>query len=480
MNASAELRFRLLAVLVGSSTLACGGATSDGLSSGGAGGTGGTTGGAGGSTTTGGTGGFVAGGTGGTTGGFGGVSTGGASTGGASTGGFGGVSTGGVGGAAGTAGVGGTSGGAGGSAGFGGIGGSSGAGGAGGGLITYGEVQCDAWCEGKTWDSCWPEGQVPVWPGVPMSNACPGAHEVDNQSYPLCGPGEVWFYDSQKKVPGMCCYTTEPQCLVGRPFVVAGEQRLAPAAARGDWGSHVLAMDEAEIDSATREQLHAVWLDDARQEHASVAAFAQLTLQLLALGAPPELLAASQVAGADEVRHAQGCFALASRFGSGLVGPGPLPVNGALDSIDLVSVAVATFEEGCVGETVAALLATEMRGHARDTQVVTLLNAIAEEEAQHAELAWSIVRWAVQLGGDNVKSAIACKLAEMQRVIHTRAAAEFEGDVEAWHAFGRLTPREALSVEREALDAVIAPCVDQLLASPSAARPSPVLSAQLS
>ena len=43
----------------------------------------------------------------------------------------------------------------------------------------------------------------------------------------------------------------------------------------------------------------------AQEEHASIAAFARLTLQLMALGAPPELISASIRAQADELSHAQ-------------------------------------------------------------------------------------------------------------------------------------------------------------------------------
>jgi hypothetical protein len=46
-------------------------------------------------------------------------------------------------------------------------------------------------------------------------------------------------------------------------------------------------------------------------EHASVAAFARFTLDLLALGAPADLVQSAQQALGDEIAHAELCFGLA-------------------------------------------------------------------------------------------------------------------------------------------------------------------------
>ncbi len=49
------------------------------------------------------------------------------------------------------------------------------------------------------------------------------------------------------------------------------------------------------------------WTETARLEHASIAAFARFVLQLMALGAPAELVAADVLAtiATDEARHAE-------------------------------------------------------------------------------------------------------------------------------------------------------------------------------
>jgi hypothetical protein len=47
-------------------------------------------------------------------------------------------------------------------------------------------------------------------------------------------------------------------------------------------------------------------------------------LELLALGAPAELVEKAHVAALDEIEHARICFALASAYGGERYGPGPL------------------------------------------------------------------------------------------------------------------------------------------------------------
>jgi hypothetical protein len=129
-------------------------------------------------------------------------------------------------------------------------------------------------------------------------------------------------------------------------------------------------------------------------EHASIAAFARFSLQLLALGAPASLVEASAQALVDETRHARLCFGLAARYAEGEMAPGPLDVNGALDQVDLLDIVRLAIDEGCVGESVAALEAQAAADLATDPSVKRLLAAIAADETRHAELAFRFVAWA--------------------------------------------------------------------------------------
>jgi len=187
-----------------------------------------------------------------------------------------------------------------------------------------------------------------------------------------------------------CCYLDPSGIPCGRPFLVGGELRRAPAIETADWIDEPIDGDDS-LDDRTRRALALAWLDDARLEHASVASFARFTLDLLALGAPADLVADAQRAAADEVRHAQRCFSLATRYHGEALGPGPLAVDGSIGATTLVDAAVAAVREGCVGETTASLSAAAQLDRASDTKVRVTLTAIAEDEARHAELAWRFV-----------------------------------------------------------------------------------------
>ena len=95
-------------------------------------------------------------------------------------------------------------------------------------------------------------------------------------------------------------------------MIIDGEARLAEPATRSDWCSARPVGETVAVDAATRRALREAWLADALLEHASIASFSRFTLELMALGAPPSLVAASLAAGDDEIRHARACFSLSA------------------------------------------------------------------------------------------------------------------------------------------------------------------------
>ena len=85
------------------------------------------------------------------------------------------------------------------------------------------------------------------------------------------------------------------------------EHTHLPKAARGQAWTDGTVPEVVGIGAWERAVLGQAWLVSARMEHASVAAFGQLSLHLAALGAPPELVARTHLAALDEVRHSQRC-----------------------------------------------------------------------------------------------------------------------------------------------------------------------------
>jgi hypothetical protein len=192
---------------------------------------------------------------------------------------------------------------------------------------------------------------------------------------------------------------------IGRPFLVAGQERLACPAHRADWARD-FAPPPCAVEEPLRGALALAWTRAGLMEHASIAAFARFTLQLLSLGAPAELVERAQRALADETRHARICFAFASAHAAEAVGPGALDVSQALSEGSFEHIVCTAIHEGCVGETLAAAEAREAAANASDPRVAAELHAIAEDEAEHAVLAWRFVAWAIDVAGARARAAI--------------------------------------------------------------------------
>jgi hypothetical protein len=148
------------------------------------------------------------------------------------------------------------------------------------------------------------------------------------------------------------------------------------------------------------------WLRAGLEEHSSIAAFVRLAFELVELGAPRALVTRSLRAANDEVRHAASCFGLASAHLGRELWPGALPVPARAREADLVTLAVEALTDGCFGEGVAARLA-QLRAHSSEDPVARAVHReIARDEARHAELAWSTLRWCLSAGGDRVRHAL--------------------------------------------------------------------------
>jgi hypothetical protein len=242
----------------------------------------------------------------------------------------------------------------------------------------------------------------------------------------------------------------QPAC--GRPFLIDGEERRAPLGRGLDWADEL--PEIGGIGALTSDQRAAVarhFADAALMEHASIAAFARFSLQLLALGAPSDLVMETARAMADETRHARLCFGLAERYGLRSVAPGKLDVTGALGEVDLLDVVEMVTLEGCIGESTAALEAAWAADSALDPVVKEALAGIAEDEARHAALAFRFVAWA---------AARDARVLPRVRALVARAAAEISGTEEraagsALEAHGVLDLRTRQAARAAALGDVI-------------------------
>ena len=311
-------------------------------------------------------------------------------------------------------------------------------------------------------------------------------------------------FDCTPTQPRLACWTKELECdsvycggssaaciegacvrkpVCGRPFLIDSVERRADVVSRRGWSPETLADDvgnESELDPAVRAALAAHWSRSAAMEHASIAAFARFSLQLLSLGAPSNLVERTARALADETRHTQICFALASRYAGEQLGPAPLAIDGCLESVELRGIVETAFVEACIGETTAALEAYEAARLARDPVVQQALLGIARDESAHAELGFAFVSWILDTRPElreELAVSLRARLARERELGGAACPPTADNSERAELSdHGVLPPSTSAWIRRLALSTVVEPCLERLLA-PTLVRPSPALEA---
>ena len=267
-----------------------------------------------------------------------------------------------------------------------------------------------------------------------------------------------------------CCYAVHRMCGGGRAWLDAAGEPVVPAVREGaDVPGRASPLTPLSVSAEVRDAIARGWLRDALAEHASIAAFARAALELLALGAPASLIEGCHLAALDEVRHARVCFALATAWLGREVSAGPLPALPPRET-SFVELARNTFLEGCVGETVAALVALRASEACVDPQVRAALAAIAADEERHAALAFRTVAYAVEAGGAPVIEALLAASREGVPAIAIATSPAPSSRTAILAAHGRLDDDAVAACAHDAWHATILPLLRALLASKHAAR----------
>jgi hypothetical protein len=191
--------------------------------------------------------------------------------------------------------------------------------------------------------------------------------------------------------------------VTGKPVLI--ECSICP----GDVGRRPEGFDATPAQSNATTPLGAFFAEVARLEAASIDAFERLEDELAQHGAPRHLVEAASLSRADEVEHARVMGDFAQRHGAT---PAYAP-RGSWGPRPLVDVARENMVEGCVRETLGALVAEWQAAHAPDPELAAALGQIARDELRHAALSWAIARWS-----DSVLTPD-----ERADVAHARAAA---------------------------------------------------------
>lgn len=248
----------------------------------------------------------------------------------------------------------------------------------------------------------------------------------------------------------------EVSCTPGRPLKVDGVARTAPVGAVAGWAAALAPAVPAS--RKARRALAAAWGEVGALEHASVGSFARFSLELMGLGAPPELLREAHQAAADEVEHSKLAFGLASAYAGQPVGPGPMSLSGVAPATDAAAIVAALVEEACVNETLAAAEAEAAAEGCADPVVAEVLRRIAADEARHAALGWRCLAWLLAERPELVPAAEAAFAAQERRL-----AARPPGSGHDLAALGLLSPAARTRTHDAAWQEVVSPCRAALL-----------------
>ena len=338
----------------------------------------------------------------------------------------------------------------------------------------HGQCCFEVHCAAPVGNTCVSPDQAALTNLPPGSGEC----ECDTRSGP--------FQNSDPEAADVCCYLVGSIGCDGRPLMIEGAPRLAEViTGTGAWSQGLSGAatpgggecegargSAAPLDALGRARMADRWAERARYEHASIASFARFSMALLSCGAPPELVAASQQAGLDEVNHARLALAIASEYAGKRLDLGPLDISGAMSGeTTLEALAVATVIEGCVGETLSAMeaaataaAATAAGGSSRSVREA--LSAIAEDETRHAELAWAFVRWAAGVGGPALCGRIGAAFSQaFEQVRGGEQAGAREEEIAGSEAHGFLPAAEVARLRRDAIATVLRPAAVALLSA---------------
>ena len=231
----------------------------------------------------------------------------------------------------------------------------------------------------------------------------------------------------------------------GRQLRRRGQVLLPEVDDGADWALRTFALEDEHAPAGLADQ----WRENGKTEHASVAAFARLTLDLMALGAPPHLIAAANQDALDEIRHAELCFSLATALDGRRVSPAPFPEAQRVATLSrsrpfaLARLAVSSLVDGALHEGVSARIIAQLAKRSAFPAIRDMLKSIAADEGRHSAHGWDVVLWCVEVGGSPVRAALLgalCGLPNEMRTSLPEPAAN--GGWERWGIHGHALENE--------------------------------------
>ncbi|MCA9644382.1 MAG: hypothetical protein KC492_27000 [Myxococcales bacterium] len=180
-----------------------------------------------------------------------------------------------------------------------------------------------------------------------------------------------------------------------------GAPRLAPAESRAsDWiDSRVLAEQRRGVEfvsGAVRRKVGDAWLTLALRVHRGVVDGSRMTLELMAVGAPAEILDRSEASCAELTDVSAMAFGVASAYLEGPRSPGGLEEPQSL-RVEPAGLAAGIFCEDFFGGEVALGVHQALRRTTLEPEIAPIVEAICSAARNRLELARAALLWL--LGG---------------------------------------------------------------------------------
>ncbi len=221
-----------------------------------------------------------------------------------------------------------------------------------------------------------------------------------------------------------------------------------------------------DLEPAERARLAETWRRRAAAEYLAVSTFSVLAIDLVAAGAPADILSHCVRSQLDEIRHAELAIRMVEIYGGKRIMPpagmSNLPDDKARPKLEQ---AVAnTLLVSCVSETYATTVLTATRDMTTDPVALAVLTSIYSDEVMHARLGWSYLRYGIDHGGQGVIDAAAAMVPRALRGVANVIERERPiGEVtDAVRRHGLMTPGEERVIYSRCVAEVLVPGFEAL------------------
>ena len=176
-----------------------------------------------------------------------------------------------------------------------------------------------------------------------------------------------------------------------------------------------LSLPAAPAPDADRRLVVAEWRRRTEAEYRSAALASQVTLWLIQVGAPPDLIRDGLQVVEDELTHSELSAKVAASAGGG---DAPPAVDGGALTLPcpngpLTAVALALVRFFCIGETVAVPMFRMLRARATEPMCRQVLDIVLRDEARHRQFGWDGLDWLLDAYGPEIAPAVEARLPGM-------------------------------------------------------------------